>query len=775
MSQSAAQLSDISNFGGEDENLQIAPDKRDDILAAICRSLDSNLAIIDENMNYLFIADSVYKNFGISKDKIKVGSPVSEMQQALIEGGLLSKETVDESVLRATQKTCPKDVGQPKHNNKILRFGNGKLTKFYRKKSNDGLMLSIAEDVTDIYRQSEMLEKSLFVGNSGYWSYDFIEKKYHISQSMRSFFGEDIEETLDTNGILKTVLPEDRDIYKQALKNLPKTNDRFDIQIRCKTKRGHVKWLRCHAELSRDVNGKPKHLTVFAKNIEEQKQQAIALEKAKDEAIAGSHAKSEFLANMSHEIRTPMNGILGMAELLKSTDIDEKQSEFVNIIYNSGKSLLTIINDILDFSKIEAGAMTMDPTPFDLPSCLHDVMALLGPKAQEKALCLIVDYPINAPTQYIGDSGRIRQVLTNLIGNAVKFTAEGYVKADVKIDLDDNNQAIVKINIEDTGIGITQEKLSTIFDKFTQADGSTTRLYGGTGLGLAISKNIIELMGGQISVTSETNKGSVFTLQLPLPVDTSVGQQKLELAPLSGKTALILDKVEASRNVIKNQLLHLGLDIFAASNAEDGFDILNKCQSGGKTVDLLIIDNKIEESGPNGWQVLASKYKSCPPIILLSNGDLNVATNIESNFEVASHIAKPLKNSIFLKALLDAFENTSEVEHMIHSQLAPGQKEIEEIENLLGPDLQVCDENSDEIEQSIPKCHGDACETHNILVAEDIPLNQEVVKLMLDETCYKPHFYDNGKLALNAYEKAPDLYKLIIMDISMPVMDGYTH
>ena len=772
MSHPTAQLSNISNFGGKDEDLQISHERSEEILKAICRGLDANLAILDEDMNYLFIADSVYENFGITKDKIRVGSPVADMQQALVKSGMLTKEAVDQTVLNATYSSSHKRKNDSKPHGEILRFGNGRLNKFYRKESDDRLTLSIAEDVTDIYRKSEMLEKSLFVGNSAYWTYDFAEKKYHMSQSMRSFSGDDIEELLNKKGILATIIPEDRDIYRQALKNLPKTDDRFDIQVRCVTKRGRAKWLRCHAELSRDPEGRPQQLTVFAKNIEEQKQQALALEKAKDEAIAGNHAKSEFLANMSHEIRTPMNGILGMAELLKSTDIDEKQSEFINIIHNSGQSLLTIINDILDFSKIEAGAMTMDPTSFDLPSCLHDVMSLIGPKAQEKGLSLIVDYPASAHTQFIGDSGRIRQVLTNLIGNAVKFTSKGYVKAEVKIDSLDEDQSMIEINIEDTGIGISDEKLATVFEKFTQADGSTTRLYGGTGLGLAISKSITEIMGGRISVSSEANKGSTFAIKFPLPIDASKDKENFDTAALNDKTVLIIDKVKGSRDVIERQLSEWNMETVTAYEAAEGFRKLSAQAQSGHPIDLLIIDNKISETGPDGWHDLMSKHDACPPIILLSNGDQSPTSDLNLDLAVTRYIAKPLKNMTLFKAVDDALQQAS-LKAPSPSPLQPEQAEIDEIESLLERDLDDPSFEMSEQSEPLPKCDGTSCQSYDILVAEDIPLNQEVVRLMLDETCYTPHFYDNGKLALEAYEKAPSTYKLIVMDISMPVMDGY--
>ncbi len=267
--------------------------------------------------------------------------------------------------------------------------------------------------------------------------------------------------------------------------------------------------------LIRDITGRK---DAAAELLETNRYLEAATARANELAVQAelaSSAKSEFLASMSHEIRTPMNGVMGMLGLLQDTELTERQREFVQIAHSSADALLNIINDILDFSKIEAGKLTIEPVPFDLQTAVEEVGELLAPKVAEKGLDIIVRFAPGTPRHIVGDPGRVRQVLTNLVGNAIKFTAKGHVLINIQCETKTETHAQIIFSVEDTGIGIPPDKLERIFEKFTQADASTTRRFGGTGLGLAISKQLIELMGGKIAVTSLLDKGSTFWFVLP--------------------------------------------------------------------------------------------------------------------------------------------------------------------------------------------------------------------------------------------------------------------
>ena len=717
----------------------------------IDEALDVGIAILDENMIYRYMGKGMLEQLCLPEGTLKVGDSLKDCHNAMLKFGVFAKEGIQDS-RNSIQTNLSGDVLKDK--NFIHKFSNGRRIQLVRKNLSNGYLVSMAFDVTTLVEKDEILEESLRLGLAGYWTYDFASKTYALSKTLHNYFGPKQVENIYKTGMICIVHKDDRAKFKHAFSNISQTDDLFDVTCRTISVLGNERFSRSTGKIYRNVDGKPVSIRTFVNDVTKEHHQAMALEKAKDEAIAASHAKSQFLANMSHEIRTPMNGVLGMAELLANTDIDDTQLEFVKVINDSATALLTIINDILDFSKIEAGALELDAEAFDLRDTIADVANLLMLKAKEKQLEVIINYAPTLPSRFIADAGRLRQVITNLVSNAVKFSDSGYVliAVDVAKSGRASNKGMVTINVTDTGIGIDQNKTSDIFQKFTQADGSTTRNYGGTGLGLSISKKIVELMNGRISVKSVLGEGSTFGFIVPLEQDKAHETPVLNTANLNGKRVLIVDDIEVNRTLLTQHVTSWGMQAGSCKNGIDALVELRTAKTNNIQYDLILMDFLMP--GMNGQEVAAmisaNAALGSPPIIMLSSCDQPKNGSELAQIGIMNYLVKPVR----AKRLAKTIEATLSAPPTTLPKLP-------EMQMQKGMDRKIAPP------PSAPE------EKITVLVAEDFQLNQDVVRLMLADSVYEPVFADNGNEAVEMFKSEPDRFSLILMDISMPVMDGY--
>ena len=395
------------------------------------------------------------------------------------------------------------------------------------------------------------------------------------------------------------------------------------------------------------------HLIGSSTDISELKQREAELMEAQRRAVLADRAKSEFLANMSHEIRTPMNGVLGMAELLAKSTLDSKQKTFTEIIVKSGNALLTIINDILDFSKIDAGQLVLDPAPFKLAEAIEDVATLISTRAKEKDLELIVRVAPGLHDLFMGDVGRFRQVVTNLVGNAVKFTDSGHVLVDVSGKPVAGGTKL-HISVTDTGIGIPPEKLGLVFEKFSQVDASSTRRHEGTGLGLAITARLVALMGGDIGVESVQGKGSTFWFTVTLPNAGGAGAKKVTPFDVTGARILIVDDNQVNRSILLEQMASWTFDSCAAENGPEGLKVLLAAASCGVPVDCILLDYQMP--GMTGADVArivrATDAIADTPIVMLTSVDQSLSNSSYRDLAINAQLIKPARSSALLETLV---------------------------------------------------------------------------------------------------------------------------
>tara|TARA_R110000782_G_scaffold166829_6_gene258786 strand:- start:180 stop:2624 length:2445 start_codon:yes stop_codon:yes gene_type:complete len=467
--------------------------------------------------------------------------------------------------------------------------------------------------------------------------------------------------------------------------------------------------------------------TVIEKKVEEQtKELAIA----RDEALESVRMKSEFLASMSHEIRTPLNAIIGMSDLMSETRLTDEQSRYVSVFRKAGDALLSLVNDILDLSKIEADQLALEKIPFNIMELIEEVAEIYALQAADKGIEIITRVDPNLNVNRIGDPGRLKQIVLNLISNALKFTEEGEIVVSLSIDPKKQDDACLLFSVSDTGIGIPKDKLEAIFSSFTQADASTTRKYGGTGLGLTISKRLTEMMDGSIWVESDVNKGSTFFVNAVLPEQT---QRSVIKQGFTDKNIIIIDSRETNCLKIEEQMVASGANCLTATSITDVAGFEN--QVSGFEIVLIesrqaLLDEKIKS--------ILSSENICNKVILLVNPkDMAEHSKQAKSMNINSTLLKPIKRNELLR----------EVNKIINKK----------DESLV-----------DDVREGGPKEEATA---KHILLVEDNPDNRMLIKAYLKKTPYSLDEAENGSIAVELFKQ--NTYDLVLMDVQMPVMDGH--
>jgi PAS domain S-box-containing protein len=579
--------------------------------------------------------------------------------------------------------------------------------------------------------------------NDAVWDWDLASNTLWWNEGVQSIFGYRAEEIAsDLSWWSDRLHPDDRDRTIASIQStIDNRKENWSEEYRFRRADEAYAYVYDRGYLIRDESGKPIRMIGAMMDISERKRAERELHAAKVAAESANKAKSAFLANMSHEIRTPMNGILGTTELVLDTELNPEQREYLSMIKSSADCLLTVINDILDFSKIEAGKLDLDDTIFDLRRSLEETVKTFAFQTYGKGLELVCDIRPSVPDMVVGDPTRLRQIIVNLMGNAIKFTEQGEIVLQVEVLSKDENHTTLHFMIRDTGIGIPPEKRESIFKAFAQADGSTTRKYGGTGLGLTISSRLVEMMHGQIWVESELGKGSRFHFTAQFgTTEIAIRPEPAEIQNLNGVPVLIVDDNTTNQRILENMLAGWGMEVTVARNGVEALAELRDSESCGKIFSLIITDAHMPSI--DGFALVESIRQSCQmpesTIMMLTSGGQRGDAAKCRELGVSAYLTKPILQSELRTAILKVLDQTHQGK----------------------PSSRLITTRSLAEEKPILR----------ILLAEDNPVNQLLVTRLLAKRGHKVTVVSNGMECLESHKKEP--FDLALMDVQMPGMDG---
>ena len=599
-------------------------------------------------------------------------------------------------------------------------------------------------------RSSEEIFRSLSASSPvGIYQMDARGNATYGNKRLEEIYGVPFEK-LRGDGWLRSVHPDDREMVKKGVTAMLEGSEEV-LEFRSVTPEGVNHWVAGRAARIPLPAGHQAAFVGTVDDITERKLAETELARSRDaavvareEAIAASRAKSEFLSSMSHEIRTPMNAVLGMAELLTETELDSEQRHYLEVLSSNGASLLELINSILDLAKIESGRLEIEHTEFDLTDLIDTTIATFGTRAHSRGLELAARIAPGVPEHLLGDPLRLRQVLVNLIGNALKFTELGEVVLAVEENPEAKEKGTLRFIVSDTGIGIPADKIDSIFSSFTQVDSSTTRKYGGTGLGLAIVKRLVTLMGGQIWVESEQHKGSkfIFTANFGLASKTIKATHR-GLPDLAGFSVLIVDDNATNREIAHEMVASLGAEVIEAESGVEALAAIQQAREWGRRFKMILLDMRMP--GMDGLEVATrirqAPHDDAPFILMLSSDDLTPQLSRLREAKLDAYLVKPITRR-------ELFETMSRV---LAGTITP--------DRLKSAKAVALDQTSLEVPGA------------RILVAEDSPDNRLLISAYLRNTACQLDFTEDGQTAFEKFTQ--NHYDLVLMDIQMPVMDGY--